>query len=1295
MKKSVRSCIIIAACTAMNIILRYVSYSLELPVWLDMAGTCIASYFTGIWGGIISGVAYNLIFGLINGLTPVYAVTSIFAAMFFSIMIKKGYMNSLSKAAGLSFWSGIICVFISTPLNLLFNSGYTGNPWGDALYDMLEWYNTPRILAALAGEAVVEMIDKQVCVLGSYFLIKLLLRRKNPKPTDSGIKAIALVMAAAVIMPHLMLPASVFAEDEMCSENFVETIYNNTNGIVSSEANDIAETDDGYIWIGSYAGLTRFDGTSFEFIREGGLVSIMSMMTDSKGRLWIGTNAAGIARYEKGRYTYFKTEDGLPVNSVRSFAEDKDGNVYAGTAERLCRINTDDTIDVLPYDLTFVKSMGMYNNILTVIDNNGHLSAVTKGRVISADEAAPEVFFNGLAITSHGITAASDDGRLICFDIAEDSFVKTKEIDISDEGITAVFEDSRRRLWAAVGSDFGFLEADGDFHRMHSNSFDSSIDSFHEDYQGNIWLTSSRYGVMKLSESRFSNLFDKAGIENTVVNTVALYDGCYYFGTDKGVIIADSESLIQKPNALSKLTEGCRVRSLMVDSQNRLWLCTYGDSGLICYDARSGVTCFNTETTDTTGNRFRCVTELSDGTIAAGATEGINFIKDGKLTTKLTASDGLSNTQILCITQVKGENVWAGTDGGGICIIKDGEIIKKITSENGLTSDIILRLVPHEDGILAVTSNSLCHIDHNGRVKALTNFPYFNNYDVIINGTKAYITCSAGIYEAELSDICSNKSGHYKLYSAKDGLISGLTANSWNYISEDGTLYLCSNSGVIVLSPNAKDMGSSVKFDISSIEYNNTKVLPDDNNSCVLPKSTKQISLYAAVRNYALSDIKVRFYAEEIEKNPKTYDWDKVEPIHISGMESSEYTVHFQILDSSCENILEEKTYRLIRETQMWETPWYKTYLIIVCSEILIFATIVIANIINASRKKENLERLREELEDKVRSQTKELLDQHKKTEELFLRTVSALSGAVDAKDRYTSGHSKRVAEYARMIAMRMGKSPEEQNEIYRAGLLHDVGKIRVPVEIINKAGKLTDEEYELIKIHPVTGYHILRNISENSLIAIGAKFHHERYDGKGYPNGLEGRNIPEVARILGVADSYDAMASNRSYRKALPQNVVREEILKGRGTQFDPEIADIMLQMMDEDKDYMLRQTNSLRRKILVVDDDNINIKLICGIMKNEPMYEIIPVESAAEALEILGSNSIDLVLLDIMMPDMDGFEALEMIRKKSSVPVVFMTGDKNLETIQKAAKMGCGDYITKPFQPLLLKEVIHSMAD
>ncbi len=191
----------------------------------------------------------------------------------------------------------------------------------------------------------------------------------------------------------------------------------------------------------------------------------------------------------------------------------------------------------------------------------------------------------------------------------------------------------------------------------------------------------------------------------------------------------------------------------------------------------------------------------------------------------------------------------------------------------------------------------------------------------------------------------------------------------------------------------------------------------------------------------------------------------------------------------------------------------------------------------------------------------------------LFKQTATALINAIDAKDVYTHGHSSRVADYSRRLAELANKSPEECEEIYYAALLHDVGKIGVPNSIINKKGKLTDNEYDTIKQHPELGAHILDKISEYPYLSIGAHYHHERYDGNGYPEGLKGEEIPEIARIIAVADAYDAMTSTRSYRSTIPQDKVREEILKCSGSQFDPEYARLMLHLIDIDGEFQMRE--------------------------------------------------------------------------------------------------------------------------
>ena len=210
--------------------------------------------------------------------------------------------------------------------------------------------------------------------------------------------------------------------------------------------------------------------------------------------------------------------------------------------------------------------------------------------------------------------------------------------------------------------------------------------------------------------------------------------------------------------------------------------------------------------------------------------------------------------------------------------------------------------------------------------------------------------------------------------------------------------------------------------------------------------------------------------------------------------------------------------------------------------------------------------RLQRHLSDEVARKTKE-------NEQLFLNVVSSLAGAIDAKDTYTNGHSSRVAEYSKEIARRYGYNMKEQSDIYIMGLLHDVGKIGVPDAVINKPGALTDEEFEYIKKHPVVGSQILKNIKEMPKLAVGARWHHERFGGGGYPDNLVGEEIPEEARIIAVADAYDAMTSNRSYRNVMSQEKVRQEIVNGIGTQFDPRFADIMLKMIDEDTEYTMRE--------------------------------------------------------------------------------------------------------------------------
>lgn len=191
----------------------------------------------------------------------------------------------------------------------------------------------------------------------------------------------------------------------------------------------------------------------------------------------------------------------------------------------------------------------------------------------------------------------------------------------------------------------------------------------------------------------------------------------------------------------------------------------------------------------------------------------------------------------------------------------------------------------------------------------------------------------------------------------------------------------------------------------------------------------------------------------------------------------------------------------------------------------------------------------------------------HERDNEIINESIETFTGFIDAKDSYTNGHSKRVAIYTKLIAKEMGYEGEELDRIYYIALLHDSGKIGVPDNILRKPGRLTDEEFEVIKSHTTRGGEILSNFKSLENAGEGALYHHERYDGRGYPKGLKGEEIPLIARMICVADSFDAMNSSRVYRKNLSKEYIISELENNKGTQFDPKIADIMLKLIAEGK--------------------------------------------------------------------------------------------------------------------------------
>lgn len=193
-------------------------------------------------------------------------------------------------------------------------------------------------------------------------------------------------------------------------------------------------------------------------------------------------------------------------------------------------------------------------------------------------------------------------------------------------------------------------------------------------------------------------------------------------------------------------------------------------------------------------------------------------------------------------------------------------------------------------------------------------------------------------------------------------------------------------------------------------------------------------------------------------------------------------------------------------------------------------------------------------------SQVEELKEENKRISEQAARTILK---ALDCKDSYTFGHSMRVAYFSLVTGSEAGLSEEEMQELELSAIFHDIGKIGTPDAVLNKPSRLSEEEFGVMKQHPEKSYEILKDFPHFEKIAMNARFHHERFDGKGYPQGLKGEDIPIAARIILIADTFDAMTSTRPYRKGLPYEVAFEELLQFSGTQFDPHLVQMFIEGM------------------------------------------------------------------------------------------------------------------------------------
>ena len=302
-----------------------------------------------------------------------------------------------------------------------------------------------------------------------------------------------------------------------------------------------------------------------------------------------------------------------------------------------------------------------------------------------------------------------------------------------------------------------------------------------------------------------------------------------------------------------------------------------------------------------------------------------------------------------------------------------------------------------------------------------------------------------------------------------------------------------------------------------------------------------------------------------------------------------------------------------------------------------------------------------------------------------LIDTIDILVGLLEVNDPFFGGNSHITMEYARAVAEEMKLSQEMVDEIVLASMLHDIGRVGVKNEILSEKPKISENEFNTVKSHCENGAKILDTIDFPWKVKPIIVHHHERYDGKGYPGGLKGREIPVGARILAVVDAFAAMTSNRPYRKSLTREETIQELHKNVGTQFDPEIVEIFSAIVE--KKFYFRGLGT-KPKILMVDDEIDYLTLLKLKLVNEG-FDVIATDNGTDALALIAQEKPDLVVSDVVMPGMDGVEMFRRMKDggaNAEIPLIFLSGKGETAMKVEALHLGAEDYLTKPID---LKEL------
>ncbi len=910
-----------------------------------------------------------------------------------------------------------------------------------------------------------------------------------------------------------------------------ETNYNANNGLLTGKANTLCQTDDGYIWIGQYAGLTRYDARSFKTdttYQDHDLTGITSIAS-YQNKVIIGTQNGLFIKDEYDNVSEIDTlNEKISIHDIKVYSDvafiASDTGVYLYSF-------TNNTIKLDPNGKgNIVKVAPLDDKMYFYIDSSYKVYGSLSSNVSEYYKFTP---IKSVYYSDEHLYMGEQSGNVLVKN------VNTNEITTIDIGGNQCVNDiiiHDNIIYMATDTGL-FISENNQVRKVDNLEAKGFIQRIIVDYENNIWLASSSFGVSKITTNELFDYFFEFNLESTSVNAIEKYNSLTYIATSTGLYIVD-ENNGSIENELVNLLKDVRIRDLEV-YKNKLYIATYDSNlyDLIEYDSVTGtinqissLTLAETgETNYNNAGQVRCL-RVAGNYLLIGTNYGLSRFDGTNYYNKKLSK------RVLYI-YYGNDTVYLALEETGFAIT-DLEFNTPIIIDDKLSSP--LKCLYVNGALLFNNNNKLFYYKDDKVTEIKANFvgsvvelAYIDNKYVIGTDTNIYIC----------DDIFSDNL-LFEILDSNNGLKSSLVANSSGYYDSSTNCYYFTTAGGIFVHDFSKEKEAKIrrKVAIDGVSIDDKEV---DINNINLSSDANRITIYFAVLSNTLDQHYTVYYKlNGVDNEYNALQSTETFKIDYTNLRGGKYELSIYTLDSDGTRSQNDISLTITKDKAYFETVWF--WVLIAVLGLLVIGALNFIFITNRNKKAKKREA---------------------ELKGITIESIEAIARTIDAKDTYTNGHSIRVGHASRIIAEALGMEGDELENLYYIALLHDIGKIGIPDAILNKPGRLTDEEFEIMKSHTTKGAAILKDISTIPNIEAGAKYHHERYGGGGYPEGLKGEEIPYIARIICCADCFDAMATRRVYKDPYPKEKIISEFERCKEIQFDPHMADVVIKLIKEGK--------------------------------------------------------------------------------------------------------------------------------